>query len=553
VIGIISRDSEIRAVQEFFQLFKTPWEFYVPHHNYDIVLVTSDEIPAKLSTRVVVIYNSRSTGPDDEISIATRLKQGCEWLEWNGIEFPIYRDVSFFQPSGLTFLRRWGKLEVAGLEVRASARRTVRIGYDLFQEVSFLLSKGQPPENAHIPTLEIHISLLRSCILNAGIPFVEVPPVPAGYDFMACLTHDVDFTGIRRHKLDRTMWGFIYRALAGSLIGALRGRMAWTNLLQNWKAVFSLPLVYLGLQDDFWLEFDRYMQIEKYLGSTFFFVPFKNLAGVRDSGAAPKRRAAKYDITEIKEQVRELLKHGCEVGLHGIDAWHDSHMARNELSRIREVTKTSEVGVRMHWLYFAESSPKALEEAGFSYDSTFGYNDAVGFRGGTTQAFCPPAVEDLLELSLNIQDTAMFYPRRMGLSETEALDSCKRLIEFTAMFGGVLTLNWHTRSLSPERLWGDFYFNLLKQIESYRVWFGTAEEIVKWFRKRRALCFEQVHFIENTVRVKMTGPSPGGQPPFLVRIHHPKFKSSVDTALRTHKPAHSDIAWRGETELRIAS
>ncbi len=553
MIGIISKDSEIKAVQEFFQLFKTPWEFYVPHHNYDIVLVTSNEIPAKLSTRVVVIYNSRSTGPDDEIGVTAQLKQGCQWLEWNGVAFPVYRDVAVFQPVGRTFIRCGGKVEVAGLEISESTRRTVRIGYDLFQEISFLLSKGQPRENAHIPTLEIHISLLRSCMLNAGIPFVEVPPVPAEYDFMACLTHDVDFTGIRQHKLDHTMWGFIYRALAGSLIDAARGRMAWSNLLQNWKAVFSLPLVYLGLQDDFWLEFERYMQIEKGLRSTFFFIPFKNCAGTRDSGVAPKRRAAKYDVAEIKEQVRDLLKHDCEVGLHGIDAWHDSQKARTELSRICDVTGQSEVGVRMHWLYFAENSPKILEEAGFSYDSTFGYNDAVGFRGGTTQAFCPPAAEDLLELSLNIQDTAMFYPRRMSISVTGALETCKQLIEFTAVFGGALTVNWHTRSLSPERLWGDFYFDLLKQIQCYRVWFGTAAEIVQWFRKRRALCFEQVHFLENTVRVKMTGLSPGGHLPFLMRIHHPKFKSSMDFTLRTHEPTHSDIAWRREMELRIAS
>jgi len=386
-------------------------------------------------------------------------------------------------------------------------------------------------------------------MLNAGIPFVEVPPVPAEYDFMACLTHDVDFTGIRQHKLDHTMWGFIYRALAGSLIDAARGRMAWSKLLQNWKAVFSLPLVYLGLQDDLWLEFERYMQIEQGLRSTFFFIPFKNCAGTRDSGAAPKRRAAKYDVAEIKEQVRDLLKHDCEVGLHGIDAWHDSQKARTELSRICDVTGQSEVGVRIHWLYFAESSPKTLEEAGFSYDSTFGYNDAVGFRGGTTQVFCPPAAEDLLELSLNIQDTAMFYPRRMSLSETEGLDTCKQLIEFTAMFGGALTVNWHTRSLSPERLWGDFYVNLLKQIQSYRVWFGTAEEIVKWFRKRRALRFEQVQFAENSLHVKTRGVAPDGQPPFLMRVHHPNSRTSMDSAL----PTHSDIAWRGETKLKIAS
>jgi hypothetical protein len=451
------------------------------------------------------------------------------------------------------FIWRKGRSATAGFEVISTRHETLRIGYDLFQEVSILLSKGQPPENAYIPTLEIHISLLRSIMVNAGVSFVEVPPIPAGYDFMACLTHDVDFTGIREHLFDHTMWGFIYRACAGSLFDALRGRTTWSKLFQNWKVVFSLPLVYLGLRDDFWLEFKRYMQIEKGLGSTFFFIPFKNFPGMQDSRPAPKRRGAKYDVTQIKEQVLELVQGGCEVGLHGIDAWQNSLKAHAELSRICELTGQSEVGVRMHWLYFGESSPKALDEAGLSYDSTFGYNDAVGFRGGTAQVFCPAPARDLLELPLNIQDTAMFYPTRMNLSETEAMDSCRRLIQFTLLFGGALTVNWHTRSLSPERLWGDFYARLLEEVKNYRVWFGTALEIVSWFRTRRALRFEHVQFSEDGLRVKIAGPAPNGHPAFLIRIHHPQFISSMDSACPTSMPTHSDTPWNGEEELIISS
>jgi hypothetical protein len=31
MIGVISKDHEREAVREFFQLFKTPWEFCAPH------------------------------------------------------------------------------------------------------------------------------------------------------------------------------------------------------------------------------------------------------------------------------------------------------------------------------------------------------------------------------------------------------------------------------------------------------------------------------------------------------------------------------------------
>jgi len=555
MIGVIPKQTEVKAAHEFFQLFKTPWELFTPRHQYDVVICTSDEIPQDLDAKLVLIYNSKITEFDHAKNIAARSQLRNLWVESdsNDVQFPVYGEVLAFHPAGRACLHLKGKGGVAGFEVRESGCQMTRIGYDLFQEVSFFLSQGQPAENAHVPTLEMHISLLRNCMLRTRIPFVEVPPVPAGYDFIACLTHDVDFVGICQHKFDHTMWGFLYRALVGSLFGVLRRRMAWRKLVQNWKAALSLPFVYLGWQPDFWLEFDRYMSIEKGLRSTFFLIPYKNLPGDQVSGQAPRRRAAKYDITQIKGHVQQLAGRGCEIGLHGIDAWLSSQKGLAERGRISQVTGQSEVGVRMHWLYLAEGSPKTLEEAGFSYDSTFGYNDAVGFRAGTAQAFCPLSAENLLELPLSIQDTAMFYPSRMNLSPAEALDSCKQLIHFAATFGGALTVNWHTRSLSPERLWDEFYIQLLDEIRTYRVWFGTGAEIAQWFRNRRALCFDLVNFEENGLHLKLTGATLDSLPPLVLRTYQPKSASPVDTALSALTPPLSDTNWKVETKLEIAS
>jgi hypothetical protein len=307
----------------------------------------------------------------------------------------------------------------------------------------------------------------------------------------------------------------------------------------------------LGLQEDFWLEFDRYMEMERGLGSTFFFLPFKNYAGKRHSSSAPKLRAAPYDVFAIKPELLKLVENGCEVGLHGIDAWQGLQEARTEMERIKEATGRSVVGIRMHWLYFDKESPKTLEEAGFPYDSTFGYNDAVGFRAGTAQAYCPTSAKRLLELPMNIQDTALFYPGRMHLSETEAWHSCRQVIESAKLFGGALTVNWHTRSLSPERLWGDFYAGLLKQFQDQGAWFGTAEEIVMWFRKRRALRFDQVHITEDGVDLKIEGSDPACHPPFLVRVHRPQAGRPANST--NDSPAVcSDIVWKGQTELSTA-
>src|SRR6266571_6178454 len=158
--------------------------------------------------------------------------------------------------------------------------------------------------------------MLRGWILDAGIPVVEVPPVPVGYEFIACLTHDVDFVKISDHKFDHTAWGFLYRAVVGSLCDVVKRRISWDRFQQNWKAALSLPGVYLGLCHDFWLQdFDRYRAVEQDLKSTFFLIPFKNRAGDKVPGQHPERRATRYDITDVQELAKELMRQGCEVGV----------------------------------------------------------------------------------------------------------------------------------------------------------------------------------------------------------------------------------------------
>ena len=70
-----------------------------------------------------------------------------------------------------------------------------------------------------------------------------------------CLTHDVDFFGVRRHLFDRTLAGFALRASIGTLIDVVRGRRPFSEALRNWMAVLSLPLIFAGLVADPWNAF----------------------------------------------------------------------------------------------------------------------------------------------------------------------------------------------------------------------------------------------------------------------------------------------------------
>jgi hypothetical protein len=144
------------------------------------------------------------------------------------------------------------------------------------------------------------------------------------------------------------------------------------------------------------------------------------------------------------------------VGLHGIDAWLDSDKGVEERAHVSRVTGSSTSGVRMHWLFFDDGSARRLDDAGFVYDSTFGYNDTVGFRAGTGQPFRPLTARHLLELPLIVMDTALFYPTYLDLTKDAAKQMVWPLLDELDRHGGVITVNWHDRSLAPERLWDSF-------------------------------------------------------------------------------------------------
>jgi hypothetical protein len=553
LIGVISRDSETPAVAEFFQLFKTPWEFYNAGHSYDVIISTQNQ-RMDWKAKLVLIYSSEPGAIDSATKLAIGDQCRNLTLAWNGVEFPVYGNTLTFDEKCKSIIGIKGNSKSAGVEIDVEGTKVVRLGFDLFEEVFSLLSSGQPVEFAAIPTLEIHISILRKLMLEAGIAFVEIPPIPEGYRFMVCLTHDVDFLGIREHKFDRSALGFIWRVFSPYSLRDFRSKISWQKAMQNLKSLILLPGVYLGVFRDFWFQLDRYMAIEKDMCSTFFLIPFKDFAGSIDPDQKnpPMIRASKYEITGYRIPIKSLLEKGREIGVHGLDAWHDSQKGLEEREKIGQLAGDGDMGVRMHWLYFSRNSPKTLEEAGFCYDSSLGYNDGVGFRSGTTQVFRLPGTSNLFELSLNIQDTAMFYKKRMKLSEAEAMPLCKELIDKMRAYGGVLTINWHQRSLGPERNWDYFYAELLRLLKEENACFLTAKQAVNWFKNRREARFDWVEFTGGRFRIRIAGKNGNDSPRMMLRIHDSLTNLAKGEGIPWCKQSYTDIPWSGEEEIKFS-
>jgi hypothetical protein len=545
VIGVISKIDQKDVVEEFFELFKTPWEYYEPGRAYDLVVASGDDL-AEVDAKLMVVYGAENKNADAQNGTLVRSRNRGGVLNVQGSALPIYGDLATFDeknkgnpclaaPSGTVGLR---SVSEAGVTV-------IRAGYDLFQEVKLLLSVGQPVEEAHIPTLDIHIGMLRSWILNEGIALLEIPSVPAGHSFAVCLTHDIDFVGIRNHLFDHTMWGFLYRSTIGAVRDLFRRRISICRLFSIWRSAASLPFVYLGWARDFWSPFGWYLRVEKDLPATYFLIPFKRQSGEHVQGPHATRRATAYDVDDLHQWAAILRREGCELGVHGIDAWHSIEKGRAELKRVQQITGESAIGTRIHWLLCNSNSASVLEKSGYAYDSTAGYNETVGYRSGTTQVFRPLGTTTLLELPLHIQDGALFYPQRLDLSEREAEKRCKELIENARHFGGVLTVLWHDRSHGPERFWGDFYISLVQALKSSNAWFATGAQAVSWFRKRRVVRFERIG-LSNGVCALPCREGQDALPPLRLRVYRPRVPDDAQSFGQTTS-TFRDIPWDSKT------
>ena len=463
MIGVIASEAEHPVIAEFFELFKTPWEFHRPGAHYDILICSNSMVPEN-NARLLFLYGAQRQAFEESRSIRTISASRHDFVSFRGERMPIYGSCLLFNSPGNEVVIHERTKAAAAVSVTSGDQIAVRLGFDLFEEVRYLLTQGQPAEFASIPTLDLHISLLRELIVSCEVPLVEILPAPPEHRFIACLTHDVDHPRVRYHKFDHTMFGFLYRALIGSVINFCRGKRSLRQVALNWKAAFSLPLVFTGLAKDFWNQLDRYLALEKDLASTFFVIPTKGDAGVDSEGRTKEKRAACYSLADIADDLNKLLSANARslptASMHGATAQR-AVMSAKGFSKSREQVQ---IGVRMHWLYFGAQSAMLLEKAGFDYDSTIGYNETIGYRAGTSQVFKHPDVDHLLELPLHIMDTALFYPSYMNLSDEQAGAATLPLIENAARFGGVLTINWHDRSLGPERLWDDAYVNLLREL-----------------------------------------------------------------------------------------
>src|SRR5882762_5199888 len=163
MIGVIADPKEHDVVREFFELFKTPWEFYRKGEHYDALVCTGDGKFDRVA-KVVVHYSGRGIQLDVEKNVKSLPQRKNCILSYQTDRIPIYGDSLTFPEKETAFLTEEDSRSCAAFVDQSNDGVLVRVGYGLFDEVRTLLTVGQPPVNANIPALELHIALLRNLL-----------------------------------------------------------------------------------------------------------------------------------------------------------------------------------------------------------------------------------------------------------------------------------------------------------------------------------------------------------------------------------------------------
>jgi peptidoglycan/xylan/chitin deacetylase (PgdA/CDA1 family) len=269
---------------------------------------------------------------------------------------------------------------------------------------------------------------------------------PEDKKFAVFLSHDIDDIAMSPRQVVRSI---IPYPLRRDHLGSIRFLSAYAK------------------KEKPYLNFRKIIELEKKYdaSSTFFFLTtHEDIFG------------KKYQLGEIINELPDILNHDCEIGLHtGFYFFDDLQKIKLEKEKLEKASGIKVVGVRNHLYRFQlPGTWDVLSEAGFSYDSSLGYYDMIGFRNGTCHPFKPynltdQKTMDIIEIPPCVVDITLFSYMKCNVKE--AWNYIKNLIDVVEALDGVLTVLWHNWTfsypVSYAGLFGKEWTKLYEKILSY--------------------------------------------------------------------------------------
>jgi hypothetical protein len=286
------------------------------------------------------------------------------------------------------------------------------------------------------------------------------------YPYALCLTHDIDrvLATIQRTKTQTGLFRKVRTAVHDTALAVRASRRAqnpfWNfSRLSALEAHWNIPSASYVLH-----EHRRFAKALRH-------GEWQHVIGV-------------YDAPTIYPELLNYQARGNEIGLHAsFDAWKDENTLRAERSRLVQAGFTDVLGVRSHYLHYdREISPGAAARAGFTYDSTMGFNFQLGFRTGS--AF-PHRLDSILEIPFQAMDSSARHQYPNFLERKIALQS---IHDEVANVGGVFVLNWHTHVMNAEAFPREIELldGIIRRARAHGAWITTPRAVAQSWQTRVA-------------------------------------------------------------------
>jgi hypothetical protein len=235
--------------------------------------------------------------------------------------------------------------------------------------------------------------------------------------------------------------------------------------------------------DPYW-SFDTMLGMEEQRGvrSSLYFLP---------RTGQPKDARYDWHQERFDPLFKRLRAGGWEIGLHGsYESAADERMLAEQRRWLEEVSGAPVTGVRQHYLRFlVQDGWRRQQEAGFLYDTTLGFADDVGFRGGLARPFQPFDLIarrrlDLWELPLVVMDQT--FRTYLGLSVDRVWEQIQPVLERVQAQRGAAAVLWHNTFFAGYKFAGyeRVYGQLIDWVKANGGVCTTAQEIVSWWAKR---------------------------------------------------------------------
>ena len=284
------------------------------------------------------------------------------------------------------------------------------------------------------------------------------PPRWGGARFAVALTHDVDVPWKWTRK---GVKGAAARAKSELFSGRVRSG------LQELRGLAGAPVHKVTGTDPYW-SFDRILEDERRCDASSTFFLLADHAHEFDGSAVESYERLRPRLVETLQEA------DAEVGLHGsYSAADDAERIAREKERLEKLSGAVQ-GQRYHYLRVdPHRNLGALEAAGFAYDSSLGFGDAVGFRAGIAHPFRPwdferNAPRGLVEVPLAAMDVTLSAERYLHLSVEAAERRLMALLDWAAENGGGFAVLWHSEQYDSALLpgWDRLYRRVMEGVRS---------------------------------------------------------------------------------------